>query len=640
MRSRSRFAARSLSILFPIVAAPAAAGLLGALLCAPALAQPAAADTLDEVVTVSSRIERPRREIGTSVSILTGEEIRERGYASVMDALRTQTAIGVSNPGGAGKVSALRIRGEEGYRTLIRIDGVEISDPSRTQVGPAVEHLIATNDIERVEILRGPQGFVYGADSGGVVDIRSRRGTGELSGGVGVELGDYATQRLDADVSAGGDRGDFSFSITDLSSDGFNARKSDAVLADEDGYDNTTAHARLGWNANDRLRLELVAHDVDARYEFDQCGFPVTHDCVGELDQQTLRLAASLGADAFTHLVAYSSSDTGRSNFAAGAGEFSTAGRLERLEYTGSFAGPGGTTLVYGADLERERVEPFGGVRLQDRQDAYYFEYQGAFAEGLYFTLGARRDRNDDFGAHTSVRASFAYVDALADGAALKYRASFGSGFRAPSLSEIAYNAGPFAAPPASQLTLVEETSTGYDVGIELATGRGGVYEITYFDQEIDDEIYFDLAAFSGYLQSPGRSDSHGVEISARLPVGRRWQLFGNATFNATATVDGLARIRRPERMGNLGFRYAGSAERLRITGNVRYSGRAFDEIFGIGRVVLEPYTVVDMSLTYAASARTELFARIENLLDERFEEASGFNSTSAALYGGVRLRF
>ena len=105
---------------------------------------------LEETVTVSSRIERPRREIGAAVATVSGEEIRSRGYASIMDALRTQTAVGVSNGGGPGKLSALRIRGEESYRTLIRIDGIDISDPSRTQVGPNVEHVLASREIDRV----------------------------------------------------------------------------------------------------------------------------------------------------------------------------------------------------------------------------------------------------------------------------------------------------------------------------------------------------------------------------------------------------------------------------------------------------------------------------------------------------------
>ncbi|MFT4997259.1 MAG: vitamin B12 transporter, partial [Flavobacteriales bacterium] len=107
---------------------------------------------LEEVIVSASRIEIPLRQIGTSVSVINGEEIQLRGYNSLTDVLSTQPGIAASNAGGLGKTTSLRIRGEEGYRTLMMIDGVDISDPSGTQVGPRLESFIASNDIEKVEI--------------------------------------------------------------------------------------------------------------------------------------------------------------------------------------------------------------------------------------------------------------------------------------------------------------------------------------------------------------------------------------------------------------------------------------------------------------------------------------------------------
>ncbi|MDX1562869.1 MAG: TonB-dependent receptor plug domain-containing protein, partial [Gammaproteobacteria bacterium] len=180
-------------------------------------AQPASPPApFDEVITVSSRIDQPRRELGTAVSVLSGEELIERGYASIIDALRTQPSIGVSNAGGLGKLSALRVRGEEGYRTQVRIDGIDVADPSATQVTPSVEHLLATRDIDRIEVLRGPQGFIYGSDSGGVINISSRRGESTLTGDVGVELGPDGFERVDAGVSGGSQRADFLLYASDI----------------------------------------------------------------------------------------------------------------------------------------------------------------------------------------------------------------------------------------------------------------------------------------------------------------------------------------------------------------------------------------------------------------------------------------
>ena len=154
---------------------------------------------LEEIVSVSSRIERPRQEIGTAVSVLTAEDLAAQGYASIMDALRTLPSVGVSNAGGPGKFSALRIRGEEGFRTRVRIDGIDVSDPSSTQVAPSIEHLVATRELERIEVLRGPQGLIYGADAGGVVDIRSRLPQPGVETRLGFEIGEYGARRVDAD---------------------------------------------------------------------------------------------------------------------------------------------------------------------------------------------------------------------------------------------------------------------------------------------------------------------------------------------------------------------------------------------------------------------------------------------------------
>ena len=138
----------------------------------------------EEIVVTSSMIAQPRRQIGTAVSVIDFEEIELRGYTDLADVLRTQTGIGVSNSGGPGKSTSVRIRGEESFRTLLIIDGVKALDPSAPQVAPSFDSLLTTSDLQRVEVLRGPQGFMYGADAGGVVNVITKRGAGEFGGRV------------------------------------------------------------------------------------------------------------------------------------------------------------------------------------------------------------------------------------------------------------------------------------------------------------------------------------------------------------------------------------------------------------------------------------------------------------------------
>ncbi|HJR68634.1 MAG TPA: TonB-dependent receptor plug domain-containing protein, partial [Gammaproteobacteria bacterium] len=362
----------------------AAATLTGsAWLPASAGAQGAGAEPTEEIIVTSSIVATPRRQLATAVSVIDGPSIELRGYNDLADTLRTQPGIGVSNSGGPGKSTTLRIRGEAGFRTLLMIDGVKALDPSAPQVGPSFDSLLTTSDLRRVEVLRGPQGFIYGADAGGVVNVLTARGEGPIGGRVGIEYGAHDTRKLDAGLSGSGDRGDYFVSVTDFETDGFNAQTADTMLRDNDGADNTTLHAKLGWNAAENLRLQLVARDVDASALFDSCPHPVTfatvHDCGVTTDQTTYKVSADLESGAFTHSFGASRIDIARDNISAGMSMFVTDGDIGRFEYTGAYRPSGSLTLVYGADLQSEAVD--GDAALERDQDGYYVEYQGAFAE-------------------------------------------------------------------------------------------------------------------------------------------------------------------------------------------------------------------------------------------------------------------
>src|SRR5690606_1487572 len=133
--------------------------------------------------------------------VLDGGEMALRGYHSIADVLRTQPGISVTTSGGQGKTTSLRSRGEEAHRTLLVIDGVKSIDPSSTQAQPVFDSLLTTGDLERIEVLRGPQGFMYGADAGGVVNVITRRGEGDLDGRIGIGLGPVDTRKLDGSVA-------------------------------------------------------------------------------------------------------------------------------------------------------------------------------------------------------------------------------------------------------------------------------------------------------------------------------------------------------------------------------------------------------------------------------------------------------
>lgn len=596
------------------------------------------ASPLEEIVVTSSRVAMPLREVGTSMSVVNLDEIQQLGFTSLHDVLRTQPGVAVTNTGGAGSAASLRIRGEEGYRTLVLLDGIDISDTSGPQVSPRFEQLLSAG-VQRVEILRGPQGLMYGADAGGVVNITTiTPPEGAMAGEISAEGGRYGTRQLAGNVGGSGERLDFKLTAVDFQTDGFNARSIDTVERDKDGYDNRTGHARLGYKATDTLRLEAVGRIVEGENHYDECftvdTFEPTNRCHDDFDQQAWRLAADYEVGRFTHQLSWNGNDTDRKFHSEGVRGFRAKGTLERGSYLGSFTTGDGLRLVYGVDLESESLDD-GDVDASRDQSGYYLEYQDGFGDRLFITAGVRYDDNDDFGSHTSWRASGAYLLPLAGGE-LKIKGTYGTGFRAPSLYEIAYNDGLFAYPPASDTSLKEETSSGYDFGFSWLAPSGLYLEAVYFDQKVDDEIYFDLADYSGYLQRAGTTDSSGVELMADWPLLASLSLSANYTFNDTETASGQSRPYRPEKVANLGLNWR-PLEGRAVLGLAWRMSRDAQDIDGSA---LDNYQLLELNASYQLTAALQMYGRLENALDEDYQEVPTYNTSGAAGYAGVRYSF
>jgi len=590
---------------------------------------------LEEMIVTSSRVEMPLRQIGTSVSVIGDEEIRQRGFNSLYEVLRSQPAVAVSNNGGAGKTSSLRIRGEESFRTLMLVDGIDVSDTTSPQIAPRIEHILSSG-IQRVEILRGPQGLMYGADAGGVINIISDAPTEDgLGGGLSAEGGRYGTQQIAGNVGGGNDQADFILSASDFETDGFNAKTTDTMLRDDDGYENTTVHGKAGWNVTEDLRLELVGRDTDSNSEYDDCySTASTNVCDSDYDQTTWRAAADYTAGAFTHQLAYNSSETETAHYADGSYSYGSEGELERWSYLGTLAAADSQRIVYGADIETSKlVDDFN--KAERDEDGYYLEYQGGFSDSLFLTAGVRYDDNEDFDSHTSYRVSGAYLFTL-NGGELKLKSTYGTGFRAPSLYEISYNNSAGAYPPASEITLSEEQSEGLDIGLSWYDNSGLYLEAVYFNQTVSDEIYFDQINWSGYLQDKGDTDSKGVELIGEMTLMDSLTLSGNYTYNDTDTVSGSSRIRRPEHLVNLGVSWQALDSRLVLGLNVRGAYESQD----IDGAQIDDYEVVNINASFEVLDGLQVYGRVENLLDEDYEEVPTYNTSGAAAYAGVRYSF
>ena len=590
---------------------------------------------LEEVIVTSSRIETPVRQVGAAVSVVQREEIELRGYDSVPELLRTQPGVAVSNSGGAGKATSLRIRGEEGYRTLVMVDGVDISDPTGTQVGPQIQFLGAGADIEQIEILRGPQGFIYGADAGGVVNIITRRSEG-LASELSVEAGRYDSQNVQGFIAAGDQQLDAFISINQQSTDGFNSSALDTDN-EADSYQNTTLHGKFGVRFDDHWRSQLVLRSTDASSEYDRCGFPYSNDCYSDFKQTIAKLSFHYEQNGVTQSVAIARTGMERDSFAMGEPSFDANGSVRKIEYLGSVKLNPIITLVWGGDAENEDITGTSGD--SDKRDQYgiYTEWQNNVNDAFYLSVGARYDDNQDFGDHLSARVAPAWVQELSADYSLKFRASWGTGFRAPSLSEIFYNRRDDVFAPAADVILQEETSEGFDVGVEFYGDNGLTLQLGYFDQQVENEIYFDLDTYSGYLQGQGISHSKGGELAFEVPVTHSLSLQGNYTYNDTLTGDDERRARRPRHLANLTLQSHWLNDQLKVLLNIRHSA---DSLSTAQDVKLDDYSVVDISTQYQPLKVLTLFARMINATDRQYQEVNNYNTAGRAVYAGIKYSF
>ncbi|MDN4503071.1 TonB-dependent receptor [Alteromonadaceae bacterium BrNp21-10] len=601
-----------------------------ALTSSPLLAADLEEQNLERVVVVSSRVAMPIREVATSVSVVTAEQIQDRGYANLADVLKAQPSVGVTNSGGAGSTTALRIRGEEGYRTLVRVDGVDISDPTGTQVQPQLGHLQSAN-ISRVEILRGSQGMAYGADAGGVINIESGGYTDSVAGSVSAEYGRYDTRNISADVGGSQQQLDYYLALADYSTDGFNSRLSDNANPDNDGYDNTTVHARLGYKVNEQISVGLVARNNKGNGEFDSCGSgaSASNNCDSNFEQRNVRASVNYSGVSSEHEFAFTKTNVERENFKDLVTSYFTKGSAERFEYLGHSNFNPDTRIIYGFDWEQESITSAEQSRTQK---GYYLEYQSELLKDFFITAGARHDDNEDFGEHTSYRLSGAYIWALGEDE-LKLRSAYGTGFRAPSLYEIEYNRGPWAYAPASETNLKEETTKGYEVALEYTLASGTQLQVVYFDQKITDGIDFDLATYSGYLQVLGEARSKGIELIGDIVLGKHAGVTFNYTYNDAIDTEGEIRSRRPKHLANIGT-YV-QLNNIRLSANARLVRDFVDN-----GTPMDDYQVLDISGRYSVNNELTVFARIENAFNKDYQDLTAYRTSGSAAYAGLKYQF
>jgi len=604
------------------------------------------------IVVTATRTPAPTSAIGSSVSVLTADDLQDLGVAYVDDALRILPGIGVSQTGGPGGQSTVRIRGEEGYRTVVLLDGIRIDDPAGTQIATNFANLLVA-DIAQIEVVRGPQSLLYGPDAvGGVIQILTDRPSDGLHYTAEASGGSYRTFGESGSVAYGAGKFGLALNATHRQDVGFTEKVGDPALADPDGQRLLSLHGVVRGEPNDDLGLEAVLHYTKSSDKFDGASaFPPFSPADPNRVLNSEEIDGRFAIDhhgwrrANTEL-AYSVASSRREDLDNGL-PFAFGSRFDGVRQQGSLVSTidvaSGQALVIGGDYTHVTAKT-DAIEEHSNDTGVFGEWQGELAHVIHLTGGVRYDDDDDFGSHVSGRATLAWLPEFFAGETTKLHSSYGTGFRAPSPFERTTNSAA-GLPP-----LREEDSRGVDFGVEQSfTGQAAILDVTLFEQWIKNEIRYDNVNFTGYFQEPGESFARGAEITGNW---RKPLHFGALTSFDLQTAltytdskvrspdaeSGLPRIRRPRYMTATTITLGFGEDRVSLALTVRSAAKTEDG-FSSFRVPLDSYGVVDVSARCKLSPKIEAFLRGDNIFNEQYQEVAGFATSGAALYAGIRIR-
>ena len=585
---------------------------------------------LDTIIVNGSRLDQTMTEIGSSVSVITRDDLEELGVDFALDAIATAPGVTVNQNGAFGGNASVRIRGASNDQTLVLIDGVPVNDPTGTGGGYNFAYL-DTDTIERIEVLKGPQSTLWGSDAiGGVVSITTKRPTEGLSGTVFGEYGSFNTLRGGASISNANEIGDFRLAATGLTTDGISKADEANGNSEDDGYDSQTVSAKGGLNLPASVRLETSLMWSDAESEYDSYAFGA-QGSVADGDEVTnsetlsgnITLKAPLFDGRLENLVQIGYADIERENTSNGVQSYFTEGDRVLFRYQGTFAINDTNTLAFGTEREETSAN-----EQESSIDSLFALYEFKPVDSLTLTGGIRVDDHETFGSETTGRVAAAWTATDQ----LTFKASWGQGFKAPSIFQSTYICT-FCGLTAPNTNLKAETSEAYDIGVQWQSADERiVLGATLFDQETENMIDFSYTA--GY-DNIALVDSQGGELTGAYAINNWLGIAASYTFIDSDDGNGNALARLPESTGNISASFDPDGP---FSGAVlvRYNG----EEANTDGSKLDSWTRVDLTGSYDLNDTVEIYGRIENLLDEEYQQILGYGTPGLSGSVGVRLRY
>jgi vitamin B12 transporter len=614
---------------------------------------------LRDVVITATRTENSVRDLANSISVIDSAEIHNRNKTTVFDLLKEEYGLSYTSQGGANKLASIYTRGANSNHTLVLVDGIELNmtnDPGNSYDFS----YLPTDNVSRIEILRGPQSTLYGSNAmAGVINIITQKGNGSPRFSLSTEGGSYGTYRGLADVSGSFDAFNYSIAVSRFKTTGFSSASSNYGNTEKDGSDNYNLTSRFGLNILqnsgiiDNLGFNLFYRFSKGNSDYDQWGGLHGDDptFVFHIQESALRgeteaalfngfWKSTLGVSFFRNVRNYAFDSTTYNPYSSNS---FYDGNKVKFDWQNNFQLTQWNLFTLGIESQNEQANsdyfsyssfgPYISLFPSSRSYTAGIYLQDQIKSGNFFAaIGVRTDKHNQFGTVTTYRIAPSYI-IPESGTKLKF--TFGTAFHSPSLFDL-------FDPAYGNTALKPEKNTGWDVGIDqyLINNKVSI-GAAYFSNQFENLFGYDSNFRTINID---KAETHGVELYSTVEVTSNTKFKLNYTFLKSNELQGpdknMPLLRRPE--GKLGFVLLNTFEnKLNTTFELVYVSERFDDDFSSGipvRVKLKPYTLVNLSASYTLFSYLDIYGRVDNLFNTAYEEIYGYGVPALSGYLGFKL--
>ena len=578
-------------------------------------------DLADVIQITGTRISQPLREVGSSIGVITAKDIELMGYRNAIDAISSVPGVTVNQNGSFGAVATVRIRGALSEQTLVLIDGVPVNDPTSPGGGFDFARL-DTSNIEKIEVLKGNQSTLWGSDAiGGVVNIVTKSAD-NTSAKIFSEIGSFSTYRGGVETNIAKEGFSARLSFNGMTSNGISKAEKKDGNNERDGFDSKTFSANTSLSLpHDATLLSSVLYN-DSKLEYDGYGAK-TGVADSDVATETEEIAASMTLKVpllnglYQNSFNTSYSDTERDYFSNGSPSYDYAGHRLLFRYQGTLNFNDKNRLAFGAEHETSQSG------TDDNEIKGYFAlYEFKPLTATTLSAAVRIDDHDVYGSKTTTKFTAAWNPTVFT----TLRGSWGEGFKAPTIFQLTYF-NPWSSKTQANKNLRPETSTSYDLGLDLHFDKAQI-SVTYFDQDTKNQIIY----ASGWYENESVVNSEGVEVSAQYDMSKILSMSADYAYIDAKTGKNTRLLSVPKNSADFTISFKPS-KRSSSSVLVRYNGKEKNTNGDV-----KSWTRVDVNTNYKITERLSVFAKVENLFDENYQQVYGYGTPSISGLVGVSL--